>query len=294
MRRLLFVVLALASACAHRSTPCSFLTGEPIPTYTAGRARSELTIDGRLDEESWQGAAPTSRFVDLMSGGHAWYDTHGRILWDDQYLYVGIRLEEPDVAGTYTTRDAPLYRQNNAELFVAGESAYYELEINALGTLYEAFFVWQDAYEKDGYAEEPQLSLDAGRRIGFRGVGYRDHPRGPRHAFLGYDLPGLLSAVQIDGTLNDDSDEDTGWTVELALPWESLRALARGDGRPIPPEPGDVWHMNLFRFNSYKEPPPAEDSGAWAWARHGVWDSHVPEVFPRVRFEDRAPSSPGL
>ena len=37
-------------------------------------------------------------------------------------------------------------------------------------------------------------------------------------------------------------------------------------------------------FNQYKEAKPAEDPGGWAWSPHGVWDSHVPEVFPYVRF----------
>jgi hypothetical protein len=70
----------------------------------------------------------------------------------------------------------------------------------------------------------------------FNGVGLKDHPRGPRTAFLGYDFPGLKSAVAIDGTLNDNSDTDRGWTVELALPWKSMNWLAKGDGRSLPPQ----------------------------------------------------------
>ena len=47
---------------------------------------------------------------------------------------------------------------------------------------------------------------------------------------------------------------------------------------------GDEWRMDFSRFNRYKEAPPANDPGGWAWSPHGVWDSHIPELFTRVRF----------
>jgi hypothetical protein len=42
--------------------------------------------------------------------------------------------------------------------------------------------------------------------------------------------------------------------------------------------------MDFSRFNTYKEAPPAKDSGGWFWTRHGVWDSHIPECFVYVTF----------
>jgi hypothetical protein len=44
--------------------------------------------------------------------------------------------------------------------------------------------------------------------------------------------------------------------------------------------------MDFSRFNAYREAPPAEDSGGWAWSAHGAWDSHIPEVFPYITFSD--------
>jgi hypothetical protein len=91
--------------------------------------------------------------------------------------------------------------------------------------------------------------------------------------------------VHIDGTINDDSDVDKGWTVELALPWSGLEVLVSREGRSLPPADGDVWRMDFSRFNTYKAPPPSNDSGGWAWSSHGVWDSHVPECFTYIIFE---------
>jgi hypothetical protein len=42
--------------------------------------------------------------------------------------------------------------------------------------------------------------------------------------------------------------------------------------------------MDFSRFNAYREAKPAEDSGGWAWSAHGIWDSHIPELFPYIHF----------
>ena len=39
-------------------------------------------------------------------------------------------------------------------------------------------------------------------------------------------------------------------------------------------------------FNQYREAPPQQDSGAQFWSPHGTRDSHVPELFPIIRFTE--------
>lgn len=264
------------------------VTPDRIARYTAYRALEPLTIDGRLDEPSWQLAPRSPRFVDLINGRRPIHDTRAAVLWDDTYLYVGFWIEEPFVTASFTERDALIWTENDVEVFIAGQDAYYEFEINALGTIYEVFFIWSDAYQRDGYSCAPEFAPDAPGHRPWDGVGFK-HPRGPREGFWQWDLPGLKSAVHVDGTLNDNSDRDRGWTVELAFPWEGLGWLAKADGRALPPRDGDVWRMDFSRFNAYKEAPPSDDSGGWTWSPHGVWDSHVPEVFPFITFLSRIP-----
>ncbi len=258
-----------------------------IAHYTAHRVAAPLEIDGRLDEASWRLAPRSPRFVDLVSGTPTIHDTRAAVLWDDAYLYVGFWVEEPFVEATLTERDALVWTENDVELFVAGKDAYYELEINPLGTIYEALFVWEEAYERGGFNAAPELARTVEGAQPFNGVGFDKHPRGSRLGFFRWDMPGLKAAVSVDGTVNDNTDRDRGWTAEIAIPWSSMTWLARGDGRAMPPREGDVWRMDFSRFNKYREAPPAVDSGGWAWSAHGVWDSHIPELFPYVHFSTR-------
>lgn len=257
---------------------------ESVAHYTAYRALGRLEIDGKLDEESWRLAPRSPRFVDLITGRPTIHDTRAAVLWDDTCLYVGFWVEEPYVEAKLTERDSLIWSENDVELFIAGPDAYYELEINALGTLYEAFFVWEDGYERGGFSAAPEFSRTIDGYRPWNGVGFDKHPRGPRLGFFNWDLPGVRAATAVDGTINDSTDRDRGWTAELALPWAGMRDLARGDGRALPPRDGDVWRMDFSRFNTYREAPPAEDSGGWAMSAHGVWDSHIPELFPYIHF----------
>ena len=257
---------------------------DQIAHYTAYRTESPIHIDGNLDKVCWQQAPRSPRFSDLISGRPTLHDTRAAVLWDDQYLYVGYWIEEPFLEATLTERDSLIYENNDVELFIAGPDAYYEFEMNALGTIYEVFYIWEEAYDRSGYNAIPEFARDTPGIHVFDGVGFQPHPRGKRIGYAKWDFPGLKSAVQLDGTLNHHADRDRGWTVELALPWEGMKRLAMPDQRSLPPKNNDVWRIDFSRFNQYKEAPPANDSSGWIWSPHGVWDSHIPELFTFIHF----------
>jgi hypothetical protein len=293
-----FLFIACLVADTHRptaaDTPAASILTEPlpcrdeeVPRYKAYQRTGKITVDGKLTERAWQNAPRSNPFVDLVHGTPTHLDTRAAVIWDDTHLYVGYWIEEPHVKATLTERDAPIYKDNDVELFIAGSDGYYEFEINALGTIYEVLFFWEEAFERKGYADMPEFDRSRPEAKPFNGVGYRSHPRGRRIGFWSWDYPGLRKAVHVYGTLNNGNDMDKGWTVELALPWSGLEILAKGDGRSLPPKDGDVWRMDFSRFNTYKAPPPSKDSGGWAWSSHGVWDSHVPECFTYVEFKTK-------
>ena len=279
---LLPVVLWLGASALAEDTRWKFPCAETdIAHYTAYRTAEPIKIDGKLDDAAWRQAPLSPRFVDILTGGRVIHDTRAAVVWDDQYLYVSYRVEEPFVRAKFTNHNDFIYNDNDVECFIAGPDAYYEFEINAFNTCYEAFFVWEDTYERSGLSKWPECARS--KLVPFNGVGFTTHPRGGRLGNFKHTLPGLRTAVHVDGTINNDTDRDRGWTVELAFPWSSLRWLAT-DGRSLPPKDGDVWRMDFSRFNTYKEAPPAKDSGGWFWTPHGVWDSHIPECFAIISF----------
>jgi hypothetical protein len=266
--------------------------------YICYRTPHPMRVDGRLDKPAWLEAPRSPRFVDLVSGVPGPLETRMAALWDDEALYVAFWAGEPNVQARLAERDALVWTENDLEIFIGGEDCYYEFEINALGTVYEVFYVWQDALKKGGRFDRPEFDLRE-RRVDVLG-GFQDamrwgkHPRGLRWAFMDWDFPGLRAAVQVQGTLNDDADIDQGWTAEIAFPWRGMRMLA--GTKPVPPGDGDVWRLDFSRFELLRncgvtvEPHPG-----WALNRHGVYDSHIPECFSFIHFSmsDAAASMKG-
>ena len=241
-------------------------------TYVCYRASKPLKIDGKLNEEAWQSAEWTDDFQDIEGGSQPVprFRTRAKMLWDDNFLYVAAELEEPDVWANITQRDAVIFHDNDFEVFIDPDGDthnYTEYEMNALNT------VW------DLLLEQP----------------YRDR----NFVLNNYDLKGLISAVSVDGTLNDPSNKDKKWTVEIAFP---LSAYAELKARPAD---GVQWRINFSRVEwqiekvdgkYQKKVNPAtglsypEDN--WVWSPQGVVNMHLPEMWGFVQFSD-IPSGEG-
>jgi hypothetical protein len=270
-------------------------TDADIARYTCLRAPSPITIDGDVNKPVWRAAQWSPRFVDMVSGRPALYNTRAAALWDDDYFYVAMWAEEPMVEAELTKRDALVFFENDLEIFIDGGDTYYEFEINALGTIYEVFYIWRDAYTRGGRFDVPEFDVHSPDAHSFGGDHPHDvetfwrgaHPRGTRWAFLNWDFPGLKTAVKIDGTLNDNSDIDRGWSVELAFPWAGMPWLA--NGRSLPPNDGDTWRIFFGRFQKLESRgKEVQPHPGWAWNRHVVGDTHIPESFTRVTFSSRS------
>ncbi len=238
-------------------------------TYECLRASGDIDVDGLLDEPDWRAVAWTAPFVDIQGpqGPSPRFLTHAKMLWNDEFLYVGAEMEEPDLWATLAERDAVIYHENDFEVFVDPDGdthEYYELEVNALGTEWDLLLL------------RP----------------YRDG--GP--AVDAWDIQGLKTAVSLAGTLNEPGDRDRGWTIEIAIPWSVLDDCAH---RQAPPADGDRWRLNFSRVEwrienvggEYaKSVDPAtgrtfpEDN--WVWSPQGLIAMHYPEMWGFVEFSD--------
>ena len=234
--------------------------------YVAHRAGGAIEIDGKLGEKDWEAAPWTDLFVDIKGDRkpRPRFETRAKMLWDDAYFYVAATLKEPHVWATLTEHDSVIFHDNDFEVFIDPDGDnhnYYEIEINALNT------------EWDLLLKKP----------------YRDG--GP--ALNEWEIPGLKKAVAIEGTLNDPTDVDESWSVELAIPW---KVLAEHAGRPAPPRDGDQWRVNFSRVQwrheveegKYRKVPNTPEDN-WVWSPQGVVDMHRPERWGFVQFSTAKP-----
>ncbi|MEN0004286.1 MAG: carbohydrate-binding family 9-like protein, partial [Bacteroidota bacterium] len=117
-----------------------------------------------------------------------------------------------------------------------------------------------------------------------------------------WEIPGLKAAVQCYGTLNDPSDTDEKWTVELAFPWKVLEEAAKHGG---PPKVGEQWRVNFSRvhwrieaadgiYRKVIDPRTGKHYPEynWVWSPQGAIAMHQPETWGYVEFRDRVGADP--
>ncbi len=258
---------------------------EPIiscnpPVYRCYRAKGKPgTLDGDLNKPFWETGEWTDDFHDIEGDSlpRPRKYTRVKVLWDDEAIYVGAQLKDDTIWATVQNRDELIYIDNDFEVFLAPQDSshrYFELEMNALNS------VW------DLLMEKPQR--DCVRRI------------------IGWDIKGLESAVKIDGVLNDPSADNHGWSLELKIPWFSLRECGLDECYPThwAPDVGEIWRMNFSRVewevdivdNKYVKRCGADGQplpeNNWVWAPTGVIDIHMPEMWGYLLFTENGEDYP--
>lgn len=266
---------AWAAGCSSARTVDEYIRSAGIGaeprSYVCQAASDPPTIDGLLNDHAWESAAWTEDFVDIEGDKkpRPAYRTRAKMTWNADALFVAAELDEPHVRGRLKLHDAIVFYDPDFEVFIDpnGDSRdYFEIEVNALGTIFD-------------------LLLKRTYRNG-----------GP--AIHAWNVEGLRVAIHIDGTLNDPSDVDRSWSVEMAIPWRALADLA---GTACPPRDGDVWRLAFSRVEwptrvvdgQYETPDGAREDN-WVWSPQGVVDMHRPERWGYVVFVEGTKGQRGI
>jgi len=184
------------------------------------------------------------------------------MMHNEKYFYVGAYMQEPHIMGYLKEKNSVIYQENDFEVFIdpnGSSHQYTEFEINALNTIWGLLII--NPY-RDGY-----------------------------NIINPYPIDGLLSAVKINGALNNPSDIDKGWSVEIAFPWNILRQFATVS---VPPKEGDIWRMNFSRVEwkyeikdgKYEKIPNLPEDN-WVWTPQYEINMHKPESFGFVEFSEK-------
>ncbi|GHG74131.1 carbohydrate-binding family 9-like protein [Comamonas sp. JC664] len=183
-----------------------------LPEYSVPRVSQPPTLDGVLDDAAWKQASPVV-LRRSFDGSAARLRTEARLVHDGTSLYVAFDVEDPDVWGTLRKRDDPIYEEEVVEVFLdanADGRTYNELQVSPHNVIFDAYF--------PARRQGMDTSWDSG----------------------------MKSAVKVRGTLDDPSDRDEGWTVEMQIPFDRLAEVPN-----IPPKPGDRWRFNLYRLEHH-------------------------------------------
>jgi hypothetical protein len=265
--RILYVLLLCIPLIA-----CTQNTENNVPrSYVAYKTSEPVEIDGKSNELAWQQASWSDEFIDIEGVLEPTYTTRVKMLWDESYFYILAEIEEPHVWATLKQKDTIIFYNNDFEVFLDPDGDthnYYEFEMNALNTTWDLFIT-------KPYREKNAPILND------------------------WNVTGLKSAVTVDGTLNDPTDTDKGWTLELAFPWAVYKTGYFQNNVPR----DQYWRVNFSRVNwdfdliknrYYRK---KDDNGNflhehnWVWSPQGVINMHEPEHWGFVYFSSDPPGS---
>ncbi|WP_236974883.1 carbohydrate-binding family 9-like protein [Membranihabitans maritimus] len=225
-------------------------------------------IDGKA-EALWGKAEWSEMFVDIEGVDHEkpYWGTRFKMLWSKAHLYIFAQMEEPHVWANLTRRDAIVYRDNDFEVFVKPDAAgdeYFEFELNARNTVLDLLMT--KPYRNGG------------------------------KALIQWDATEVESAVDIQGTINEPGDVDSGWSLEMKIPYTDLAFY----GKPIVPVEGRFWRINFSRvqwehqvlngayFRKRKNNGSLVPENNWVWSPQGIVDMHYPEQWGYLFFTKEA------
>ncbi|MEZ5366551.1 MAG: carbohydrate-binding family 9-like protein [Bryobacterales bacterium] len=204
------------------------LGAQTLPEYRAGRTLDPIKVDGRLDEFTWAALPRLGQFHNIRGGDVPL--TQSAIAWDERNLYAVFVCADRDPWGDMMQRDAHLWDQEVVEVF---------LDPDADGKNYPELEVSPHNIVVDLLIPAPgAISADEAAK---------------------WDIKGLQTAV---------AKSAAGWTVEMAIPWASLKEA----GVKGPPKPGDRWRVGMYRIErpdglaAYKKGSKMEKSQFLAWA----------------------------
>ncbi len=260
---LLFLIICFASSSTIQAQEVVLPKG-----YVCYLTDKPLEIDGKASENCWHGVEWTDDFVDIEGRKRPIprFRTRAKMLWDKDYLYVFAELYDPHIWANLRQRDTVIFHDNDFEVFIDPDGdthKYYEFEINALNTQWD-------------------LMLTKPYRNGGRPL-------------TSWNFDKMKSAVNIVGTLNNPTDVDTCWSVEIAFPLKSFADSAV----VIPMKAGTQWRINFSRVewktmvdqgryvkikNSQTGRPLPEDN--WVWSPQGVVNMHCPETWGFIQFSN--------
>ena len=186
---------------------------ETLPSYTVRRV-APFAACAEVGAAPWRDLHTLSDLVAPAGVDPPAKATTVKACHDGRSLHVLFHCEDPDVRATLRHRDAHLWEESAVEMFISPTCSverYFELQVNAIGTIFDARITNPGGARGKGFAFDPN-----------------------------WDCPGLTVTPAGSGRFNGTADRDAWWAVHVAIPFDSLDASGPSDG--------DRWRANFYRI----------------------------------------------
>jgi hypothetical protein len=137
--------------------------------HTLARATGTIVLDGDLSDPAWEQATKIDTFYETVFGDNRapHVTTVARLMYDDRYLYIGVRCDDPapaQIRAPYVDRDTVFGDQDNVAVFLDTRNdrrSALELRVNPRGIQADAMF--NDANGNEDFS--PDFYYDTAARI---------------------------------------------------------------------------------------------------------------------------------
>jgi hypothetical protein len=175
-----------AGGAGPSSVPSRDPEAMPRPHARAVRTHLPITLDGILDDEAWAAAEPITGFIQSMpdAGAPATEPTVVRVLYDEEYLYIGALMLDSNPQGIirqYLNQD---FETHDDDVFAVTLDTFQDRRNSFM------FLINPNGAVKDGQTFDNSRTIN----LAWEGV------------------------IHIETTVHQE-----GWTAEVAIPFTTLR-----------------------------------------------------------------------
>jgi len=225
---------------------CSRVEEPEAYVYHAQHIKSDLEINGILDEEAWtqskKVALKINKTAEVVNDSS--FMTWIKCCYDQDNLYIAYECNDTDIWSEFSDRDDHLWENDAIEIFIDTDgnlNTYFEIQVSPKNVVFDA------------HLEIPDKTND--------------------DEIIAFNIKEIQTAVTVDGSLNMRDDIDKKWTVEIAIPVAELtEEKASFDS--------GTWRINFFRMNQDM----GKERPELGWSPT-LGNFHMPEKFGVLKFD---------
>jgi hypothetical protein len=170
------------------------------PAVKVSRAKAPIVVDGLANEADWKSAQAVPirhpyASTNVMAGPVATC----QLLWDEKNLYVYYEVPDTNIVSSCTNRDDAVSQSDAVEIFLLPSKRfgqYWEFNFGPSGIVFDSLMSkFMNQWGSDARTEENAA---------------------------------VTVATKIQGSLNQEDDQDRSYSVEVAIPWSELPGFQHG------------------------------------------------------------------